>query len=91
MNRKTITSGTFVLVAVLSAAWQIQAQDTQAPDAKTPYPRMAPLDQYLMTDSNAEITLARSAAPKSISADASVLVLTRHGYEPAAKGTNGFV
>ena len=91
MNRKTITSGTFVLVAMLCAAWQIQAQDTKAPDAKTPYPRMAPLDQYLMTDSNAEITLARTAAPKSISDDATVMVLTRHGYETAVKGTNGFV
>ena len=91
MKRKTITSGIFVLVAVLSATWQIQAQDTKAPDAKTPYPRMAPLDQYLMTDRNAEIALARTAAPKSISADATILVLGQHGYEIAAKGTNGFV
>ena len=94
MNRKTvktITWGNFVLVAVLGAAWQIQAQDTKAQDAKTPYPSMAPLDQYLMTDRSAEIALARTAAPKSISADASVVVLTRHGYETAVKGTNGFV
>lgn len=83
---KTITSGGLALVLLLSAAWRMQAQD-----GKTPYPSMAPLDQYLMTDRNAEIALARTAAPKSISADASVVVLSRHGYETAVKGTNGFV
>jgi hypothetical protein len=41
-----------------------------------------------MTDRQAEIALARSAAPPSISADAEVLV---PGYETAVKGTNGFV
>jgi len=51
---------------------------------------MAPLDQYLM-ERNAEIALARSAAPDSISGDADVMVLGRHGYEPAVKGKNGFV
>ncbi|HEY1588012.1 MAG TPA: hypothetical protein VGH63_20070 [Polyangia bacterium] len=52
---------------------------------------MAPLDQYLMADRNAEVALARSAAPPSISSDAKVLVLGRHGYETAAEGKNGFV
>jgi hypothetical protein len=51
---------------------------------------MAPVDQYLM-DRNAEIALARSAAPEAISRDADVLVLGRHGYETAVKGKNGFV
>jgi len=51
---------TFVLVVELSAPWQTRAQDTKAP-----YPSMAPLDQYLM-ERNAEIALARSAAPESI-------------------------
>jgi hypothetical protein len=50
---------------------------------------MAPLQQYLMPR-DAEIALARSAAPPSISADATVLVLGAHGYETAAKGSNGF-
>jgi len=75
----------FPLVVVLAAAWPAQAQD-----AKARYPSMAPLDQYLM-DRMAEITLARSAAPESISKDAEVLVLGRHGYETAVKGKNGFV
>jgi hypothetical protein len=35
--------------------------------------------------------LARSAAPASISGDATVVVLKRHGYETAVKGKNGFV
>jgi hypothetical protein len=70
---------------MLAAAWQAQAQD-----AKAPYPSMAPLDQYLM-EQKAEIALARSAAPESISKDADVLVLGRHGYETAIKGKNGFV
>jgi len=89
MKRKivrTITLRSFALIVVLGAAWQALAQD-----AKAPYLGMAPLDQYLIADRNAEIALARSAAPESISRDAEVLVLGRHGYETAVKGKNGFV
>jgi len=89
MNRKmvrTITLRTFALVAVLCAA-----RPGRAADAKTPYPSMAPLDQYLITDRNAEIDLARTAAPPAISRDATVMVLGRHGYETALEGKNGFV
>jgi hypothetical protein len=75
----------FLLMIVVGVAWQVNAQD-----AKTPYPSMAPLDQYLM-ERNAEIALAKSAAPESISRDAGVMVLGRHGYENAVKGKNGFV
>jgi hypothetical protein len=64
---------------------------TMAQDAKATYPKMAPLDQYMMEDRNSEIALARSAAPTSISSDAAVLVLGRHGYENAVEGKNGFV
>src|SRR5712671_5546803 len=56
-----------------------------------PYPKMAPIEQYLMTDQAAEIALARSAVPDSIARDAEVLVLGRHGFETAVKGKNGFV
>ena len=89
MNRKmlmTITVRTFALVAVIYVARPVHAQGAQ-----TPYATMAPLDQYLMADRNAEIALARSAAPPSIAKDATVLVLGKHGYETAAEGTNGFV
>ena len=61
-----------------------------APAQSEKYPKMAPVDQYLM-EKNAEIQLARSAAPDSISRDATVLVLGRHGYETAVEGKNGFV
>jgi hypothetical protein len=88
MKRKTLRTialTSYALVAMLAAVRQAQAQD-----AKAPYPSMAPLDQYLM-ERNAEIALARSAAPESISHDAEVMVLERHGYETAVKGKNGFV
>ena len=74
------------MVFLVVTAWQAIAQD-----GKTPYPKMAPVDQYLMEDREAEIALARSAAPESISRDAEILVLGRHGYETAVKGKNGFV
>jgi hypothetical protein len=54
------------------------------------YPGMAAIDQYLM-EKNAEIQLARSAAPESISRDATILVLERQGFEKAVEGKNGFV
>lgn len=54
------------------------------------YPKMATVDQYLI-ERDAEILLARSAAPHSISKDATVLVLGRQGYETAVQGKNGFV
>ena len=88
MQRKilrTIALGSFALVVGLGAAGQAQAQDVKAP-----YPNMAPLDQYLM-ERKTEIALARSAAPESISRDAEVRVLGRHGYETAVEGKNGFV
>jgi hypothetical protein len=83
--RTIVLKGTLFLVMV-GAAGQLIAQEPNAL-----YPKMAALDQYLITDRNAEIAMARSAAPESISRDAEVLVLGRHGYETAVKGTNGFV
>ncbi len=80
---KTIALTSFLVA--LSAVWPAQAQD-----AKIMYPNMAPLEQYLM-ERTAEIALARSAAPDSISLDAEVMVLGQHGYETAVKGKNGFV
>jgi len=62
----------------------------RAEDAKALYPKMAPVEQYMM-ERSAEIAMAQSAAPPSISADAEVLVMGPHGYEVAVKGKNGFV
>lgn len=74
------------LLAALGAAQPVVAQD-----AAPSYPKMAPIEQYLMPDKAAEIALARSAAPASISRNATVLVLGRNGYEKAVEGKNGFV
>ena len=89
MQREIIRTIRF-LVFVLAIAWSA-ARPARAQDAKTPYPNMAPVEQYIMADRNAEIALARSAAPESISHDAEVMVLGAHGYETAVKGKNGFV
>ena len=90
MNRSqihTLLLSAFAIVVALIAASSLPAS---AQDAKQPYSTMAPVEQYLM-DRDAEIALARSAAPDAISNDASVIVLTRHGYETAVEGKNGWV
>jgi hypothetical protein len=84
-NHIAITPFTFI-VLVLFCPIYLRAQVE-----KTPYPAMAPLDQYLSADEKTEIALARSAAPPSVSDAAEVMVLTRTGYTTAVKGSNGFV
>ncbi|WP_225578258.1 hypothetical protein [Rhodanobacter sp. 7MK24] len=79
------TLGVFLAMVVAAA------QGSPAQNPPHAYPVMAPLSQYLMADRDAEIALARSAAPKSITGDATVLVLGPHGYVTAVKGKNGFV
>ena len=72
------------LVALFVTAASAARAETEA------YPSMAPLEQYLMPEAD-EIAFARSAAPKSISDTAEVMVLKKDGYATAVKGTNGFV
>lgn len=79
-----MAAGLFGLFCALTCAGADGAQQPAGP-----YPKMAPLAQYLMPR-DAEVALARTAAPAGISADATVLVLTPKGYETAAKGSNGF-
>ncbi|HET7440320.1 MAG TPA: hypothetical protein VFJ47_03390 [Terriglobales bacterium] len=86
MKRLVGRIGFSVLASALLLSPAFKAQK-----AGTPYPNMAPIDQYLMTDRNAEIALARTAAPKAISDNAEIMVLDREGYKTAVKGTNGFV
>ena len=88
MTRNQIHS--IFLSALVLVAALIATRPAAAQDPKQPYPTMAPVEQYLM-DHDAEIALARSAAPDAISHDASVIVLTRHGYETAVEGKNGWV
>jgi len=80
---KTVASlfANFIVVVGLTTVY--------AQSVSTPYPKMAPMEQYLM-DRDAEIALARSSAPDDIAKDATVLVLTRHGYETAVAGKNGW-
>ena len=75
------------LVGVAAALFVVSGA---AADQAGSYSRMGPVDAYLM-DRAQEIALARSAAPNSISKDATILVLTRTGYETAIAGSNGFV
>jgi hypothetical protein len=96
MQRNAVNASVWgvVLVAVLGAAWPVTAQGTAqvttVKDTKSPYPNMAPIEQYRM-DRDAEITLARTAAPPSVSGDAEILVLGEKNYETAVHGKNGFV
>ena len=77
---KMIALAALALVIVPGEYWQAQAQDPKAP-----YPSMAPLDQYLVADRNAEIALARSAAPEAISRDAEVPSLGGMAMKPQSK------
>src|SRR5579871_3092370 len=79
--RRTASRGFAGFAAVFLCASAARAAD---------YSAMAPLDQYMM-DRSAEIALAKSAAPPSITDQATVLVLMPGGYETAVKGSNGFV
>ena len=87
----TIAITSFALLVVVNTAVLSASSQAKPQDASTTYAKMAPIDEYLMADRAAEIALARSAAPDSISRDAEVQVLGRHGFETAVKGTNGFV
>jgi len=80
------TTGFGVLVPIL-----LLTLVGHADNATAPYPRMAPLDQYMIADQGAEIAMAKSAAPVSIADGADVMVLGRDGYTTAVKGSNGFV
>lgn len=80
-----------IFAAVLFLLLMVCVTPQARAHAANTYPSMAPLDQYLIADRNLEIALARSAAPKSISDSAEVMVLGRGGYETAIKGSNGFV
>jgi len=53
-------------------------------------PKYPPLSEYMMAP-EAEVALARSAAPEKVSARATVKILTPSGYKVAAQGDNGLV
>ena len=91
MTSRWAWAGAFAIVCVAVGLTLTLIRHNRNEDRSTAYPSMASIEQYLMPDRNAEIALARSAAPESISRDAKVLVLGWRGYETAIEGRNGFV
>ena len=85
MNRPIATSIALATLLFAGALGHAQAQD-----AKALYASMASLEQYLIADRDAEIALARSAAPPALSRDAEILILSKDGYQTAVQGKNGF-
>jgi hypothetical protein len=76
---KKLTVVLILLFATLNVA------PTQAQSAKYP-----PLSEYMMAR-DAEIALAKSAAPDNISSHATIKVLTASGFQAVHDGDNGFV
>ncbi len=76
--RKIMAGLVLLLVSMLAAS--VRGQSAKYP----------PLSEYMMTP-EAEIALARSAAPENVSAHATVKTLTASGYKVATQGDNGFV
>jgi hypothetical protein len=71
-----------VLIVFLLSVLQIVAHAQER--------KYAPFSEYAMAR-DAEIALAKSAAPEKISSHATIKVLTQQGYEIAVKGDNGFL
>lgn len=90
MSRSLVVTGALAIVGVVVVLGRVCGA-AEADHGKAQYTSMAPLHLYLMADHTSEIELARSAAPESISKDATVMVLTEHGYVTAVEGKNGFV
>jgi hypothetical protein len=81
---RIIRRGSFAFLFVLLAA----AAGSAAANAQVrKYP---PLKDYMMAP-EAEIELARSAAPANVSDRATIQVLTESGYKSVRNGDNGFV
>ena len=89
-NQMKLTSWKFTLWILTLVVFSGAVCSLPAQKQPSSYAEMAPIQQYLMTR-DAEINLARTAAPESISRDAEVMVLGRQGYETAIQGKNGFV
>ena len=90
LTNRSIWAGALAIVCVALGLTLTLAIRNRNKDRSTAYPSMASIEPYLMP-ANAEIAMARSAAPQAISSDAKILVLGWHGYETAIEGRNGFV
>jgi hypothetical protein len=78
------------LVAYAAAAILISTSAAAIPSFAQGQTQYLPLSQYLMPQ-EAEIALARSAAPANVSDHATIKVFTESGFEVAIEGDNGFV
>jgi len=76
--KKVAISLVFLLVTLDAAALLAQS------------PKYPPLSEYMMPR-DAEIALAKSAAPDNISGRATIKVLTASGFQAVHDGDNGFV
>jgi hypothetical protein len=74
-----------IMAGLILVLGSMQVASARGQSAKYPS-----LSEYMMTP-EAEIALARSAAPETASARATVKILTASGYKVAAQGDNGFV
>src|SRR5437879_6903975 len=74
-----------IMAAMVLLLVSLQVASSRGQSAKYPS-----LSEYMMTP-EAEIALARSAAPENVSAHATVKILTASGYKVATQGDNGFV
>jgi hypothetical protein len=70
--------------------WLLLLASLHASTGRAEGPKYPPISDYLMAR-DAEIALARSAAPASISDRATIKILTKSGYDVAREGDNGVV
>ena len=78
VDMKHMTFGMVILLAVVSSG---------AIHSESKYP---PIGEYLMSR-DAEIALAKTAAPANVSDRATIKILTKSGYEVGREGDNGVV
>ncbi len=77
------------LIPITLGLARVLPAQSSSPAASSP-PAYPPLREYLMTK-EAELALARSAAPANITGRATIKLLTESGYKVAREGDNGFV
>ena len=75
---------------VLAVALIVSMTSFCAENSKAQSPKYPPLSEYMMSP-DAEVALAKSAAPDGVSDHATVMVLTTAGYKVSTRGDNGFV
>jgi hypothetical protein len=85
------THAKFLALTLITQAALICTNGHAQTQQHSAYASMSPIKEYVIPDEHAEIALARSAAPASISQAAEVMVLGTKGYTTASEGSNGFV